>query len=58
MIVKLDANGEFRYYYTLKKGISRMRGGVEILKKMNYPEEILRDIVNGNAQNKEKYSQK
>ena len=50
MIVKLDANGEFRYYYTLKKGISKMRGGVEILKKMNYPEEILRYIRESNGE--------
>jgi hypothetical protein len=46
MDVEINENGNIRYLYKLKKGISKIQGGVEILKQMNYPEEILRDIVN------------
>ena len=46
MNVELNENGSIRYLYKLKKGISKIQGGVEILKQMNYPEEILRDIRN------------
>lgn len=44
MAVEIDENGDIRYLYKLQKGISKIQGGVEILKQMNYPEEILRDI--------------
>lgn len=37
-------NGELHYTYQLKKGISSMEGGVEILKQMNYPKEIIDHI--------------
>jgi DNA mismatch repair protein MutS len=46
MNVKIDENGNIQYLYKFKKGISKIQGGVEILKQMNYPEEILRDIRN------------
>jgi DNA mismatch repair ATPase MutS len=46
MHVEMNEKGEIRYLYKLKKGISKIQGGVEILKQMNYPEEILRDIRN------------
>jgi len=46
MSVKINENGSIRYIYKLKKGISKIQGGVEILKQMNYPEEILQDIRN------------
>ena len=45
MNVKVGENGEIQYLYTIKKGISKIQGGVEILKMMNYPEEIIQDIV-------------
>jgi hypothetical protein len=44
MAVEMNENGGIRYLYKLKKGISKIQGGVEILKQMNYPEEILQDI--------------
>ena len=34
-------NEEFQYTYKLKSGISTLKGGVAILKNMNYPAEIL-----------------
>jgi DNA mismatch repair ATPase MutS len=46
MSVKLNEAGRMVYSYKLKKGISKIRGGMEILKQMNYPEEILRDLAN------------
>ena len=44
MAVSVDKNGKITYLYTIKKGISKIQGGVEILKMMDYPEEILQDI--------------
>ena len=44
MNVKVSESGQITYLYTIKKGISKIQGGVEILKMMNYPEEILNDI--------------
>jgi hypothetical protein len=32
---------EFKYTYSLKKGISNIKGGIKVLKDMNYPDEIL-----------------
>lgn len=46
MSVKVNEAGRMVYSYKLKKGISKIRGGMEILKQMNYPEEILRDLAN------------
>jgi DNA mismatch repair ATPase MutS len=46
MRVKVNENGNMQYLYTIKRGISKIQGGVEILKMMNYPEEILQDIRN------------
>jgi hypothetical protein len=46
MKVHIDKNGAIQYCYRIQKGISKIQGGVEILKMMNYPEEILRDIQN------------
>ena len=44
MNVKVNGDGQIQYLYTIKKGVSKIQGGVEILKMMNYPEEILQDI--------------
>ena len=52
MCVKTGQDGRLVYSYKLKKGISKIRGGMEILKQMNYPEEILRDMVHHSGQNK------
>jgi hypothetical protein len=45
MNVLVDEIGKFKYTYRIKKGISRLEGGIEILKNMEYPEEIIQSIV-------------
>ena len=37
-------DNRIKYKYVLKKGITNVNGGVEILKQMNYPEEIMNTI--------------
>jgi len=37
-------DGNFEYTYKIKKGISKIKGGVRVLKDMNYPEEIIKTI--------------
>jgi DNA mismatch repair ATPase MutS len=37
----LKKNDNFEYTYLLEKGISKIKGGLKILKDMNYPQEIL-----------------
>lgn len=44
MNVCVESSGNIQYLYTIQKGISKIQGGVEILKTMNYPEEIIQDI--------------
>jgi hypothetical protein len=46
MDVIRNENGELHYTYQIKKGITSMEGGVEILKQMNYPKEIIDHIQN------------
>lgn len=41
MDVRVLENGEFVYTYKIKKGISKIKGGVRVLKDMNYPKEII-----------------
>lgn len=38
-------NGIFEYKYVLKKGISKVKGGVQVLSDMNYPEEIIKNTI-------------
>jgi len=44
MNVQPTKEGEFKYLYKIKKGISVIEGGINILKEMNYPQEIINDI--------------
>lgn len=44
MNVKRDEDGKLLYTYKIKEGICRIKGAFEILKSMNYPEEILKNI--------------
>jgi hypothetical protein len=37
----LGDDGQFQYLYKLKKGISKVEGGVNILREMDYPPEII-----------------
>jgi len=41
MEVCVSQNGEFNYTYKIKKGVSKLKGGIRVLKDMNYPKEIL-----------------
>lgn len=41
MEVIIDENGNFDYTYKLKKGISKIKGGLRVLKDMEYPNEII-----------------
>jgi DNA mismatch repair ATPase MutS len=34
-------NDNFEYTYKLVEGISKIKGGLKVLKDMNYPKEIL-----------------
>jgi DNA mismatch repair ATPase MutS len=44
MIVNVKPDGSFEYTYKIKKGISKIKGGVRVLKDMNYPEHIIKTI--------------
>jgi hypothetical protein len=44
MEVLILEDGTFEYTYKIKKGISKIKGGVRVLKDMNYPEEIIKTI--------------
>ena len=46
MEATVDDSGTFHYTYRFKPGISTLEGGLEILKTMDYPEEILAEIRN------------
>lgn len=45
MDVGRNDNDEFVYSYSMKPGICYLEGGVEILKTMNYPDEIIKTIM-------------
>ena len=36
---------DFEYTYKLEKGISSVKGGIKVLRDMNYPDEILNDSI-------------
>ena len=44
MSVSINKDGSFNYNYQLKKGISNIKGGIRVLKDMEYPEEILKEF--------------
>jgi DNA mismatch repair ATPase MutS len=37
----IKKNDNFEYTYKLDEGISKIKGGIKVLKDMNYPKEIL-----------------
>lgn len=39
-----ELNSDFEYTYKLKKGISKVKGGIKVLKDLNYPKEIINDF--------------
>jgi hypothetical protein len=52
METHIDENKEILYTYKLKKGISEIKGGINVLNKLNYPKEI----IDGTLQNINKYN--
>ena len=44
MDVKINDDDTFVYKYKLKKGISKIKGAVRVLKDLNYPDEIIKNI--------------
>ena len=38
-------NHKLKYFYTIKKGISVVKGGINVLTEMNYPKEIIDDAI-------------
>jgi len=44
MDVNVLNNGKYEYKYKIKKGISHIKGAIRVLKDMEYPEEILRQL--------------
>ena len=41
-------NNKLSYSYIFKKGISEVKGGINVLTEMNYPKEIIDDTIKGN----------
>jgi hypothetical protein len=39
-------NHKLKYHYILKQGITEVKGGINILTEMNYPEEIINKTIN------------
>ena len=44
MVVLVNEDGTFKYTYKIKKGISNLKGGVRVLKDMDYPQHIINTI--------------
>lgn len=44
MNVDIDDANRFHYKYTIVKGINELDGGIEVLRQMNYPEHLLKDM--------------
>jgi len=44
MLVDVLPDSSFNYKYKMKKGISKIKGGIRVLKDMDYPEEILASL--------------
>jgi DNA mismatch repair ATPase MutS len=38
-------NFSFKYSYQIKNGISSIKGGIKVLKDLNYPNEIIQDSI-------------
>ena len=44
MLVDIREDGSFDYKYQIKRGVSKIHGAVEILKKLDYPSEIIENV--------------
>ena len=47
MDVQVLENGEFHYTYKIKKGISKIKGAIRVMKDMKYPSEIIDAMLGG-----------
>jgi len=47
MVVNVNPDGTFKDTYKIKKGISKLKGGVRVLKDMDYPQHIINTIESG-----------
>ena len=45
MITETTGDNRLKYKYKMEKGISNVKGVVNILKEMNYPKEIIEDTI-------------
>jgi len=57
MDAKMDENGDIEYNYTISKGISTIQGAVKVLRDMEYPEEIIKTIMEYDNETDEKDQQ-
>ena len=46
MSSKLNDNNDIIFTYKIKKGINKIKGGVEVLKKMNFPTNMINETIN------------
>ena len=46
MSTAVDSDGNIKYTYKLKKGISKEQGAVKVLQQLDYPKEIIENIKN------------
>ena len=47
MYIEKDiSNNDFKFTYKIKKGISKIKGGLKVLKDLEYPEMIIKTIDN------------
>jgi len=46
MEVNVLPDGKFEYMYKMKKGVSKIKGAIRVLKDMDYPKEIIDSIEN------------
>ena len=49
MDVQVLENGDFYYTYKIKKGISKIKGAIRVMKDMKYPSEII-DAMMGSGE--------
>ena len=46
MCVGKNENDDLIYKYKIERGITNIKGGIEVLKQMKYPDEIMQTIKN------------
>ena len=42
----INTEDDFQYTYKIKKGISKVKGALKVLKDLNYPENIIENMNN------------